>query len=276
MNANISIHMQRRLAGLIFVLGLALITGCGGVPPKRVYQPNPSGQAGKPMPLKVAVIELEDRSPGNGFTNWNLFEVFTPGYFYRTQFQKYNQTLFGTCLAAELEQSHLFEVVDYHPDWEKGAHGFRSYDIIVTGRLHQDKFERTEYTYGLLDPLGVALLLVGFPIEGTSREAMFELTAFKPHQPDRPIWTHPIKFHDSKISGMFWGHGASDLGSIRWLVNGHAISGTHVDTDFCPTELLQPHFLAMRNSFAEALKRNTAEQGGSAFAQEKTPERTTP
>mgnify|MGYP001612642472 FL=1 len=69
MNANISIHMQRRLAGLIFVLGLALITGCGGVPPKRVYQPNPSGQAGKPMPLKVAVIELEDRSPGNGFTN---------------------------------------------------------------------------------------------------------------------------------------------------------------------------------------------------------------
>ncbi len=275
MNEVICARIHMGVKSLIVVLGFLLITGCGEVPPKRVYQPNPPGQADKPMPLKIAVVELEDRSPGNGFTNWHLFEVFTPGYFYRTQFQKYHHTLFGTCLAAELEQSHLFEVVDYHPDWERVAYGFRSYDVIVTGRLHHDKFERIEYTYGLCDPICVVVMFLGLPLEAISREANFEVTAFKPLEPDRQSLTHSVRFQDSKIQGLY-NRGASDLNSMHVLVNGHNVSGTHFDTDFCPTELLRPHFLALKNSLHGALMQNIAGKDNAAFSQEKAKERNAP
>jgi len=261
------------------------------------------------MPLKIAVVELEDRSLGNGFTNWHLFEVFTPGYFYRTQFQKYHHTLFGTCLAAELEQSHLFEVVDYHPDWERVAYGFRSYDVIVTGRLHHDKFERIEYTYGLCDPICVVVMFLELPLEAISREANFEVTAFKPLEPDRQSLTHSVRFQDSKIQGLY-NRGASDLNltfpvarygvglsfrevfgiefcdtpqlaagsfiNMHVLVNGHNVSGTHFDTDFCPTELLRPHFLALKNSLHGALMQNIAGKDNADFSQEKAKERNAP
>lgn len=69
MSAHVGIHRQKGLTAVILVLGLVLVTGCGGGGEKRIYQPNPSGQVGQPMPLKIAVIELEDRSPGTGFTN---------------------------------------------------------------------------------------------------------------------------------------------------------------------------------------------------------------
>ncbi|MDH5641125.1 MAG: hypothetical protein OEY28_07515 [Nitrospira sp.] len=38
-------------------------------------------------------------------------------------------------------------------------------------------------------------------------------------------------------------------------------------TDFCTTELLHPHYLALRNSLAMVLKQNTAGEGTAALVQ---------
>lgn len=257
---------------LILAFVYLVMAGCGGTQQKRIYQANPPSKDRQPMSVKIAVVELEDHSPGTGFINWNMFEGFTPGYLYWTEYEKYHNTLFGKCLAAELKESELFEVVDYHSNWEKLAEGFPSYDLIVTGRLHQDRFEHTQYTYVLLDPLGAVLWLVGFPAFGSSRQANFELTAFKPLQPDLSIWTHPIKFEDSRVEGFYYGHGISDLGSMRALVKGHNFS----DTDFCPTELLRPAFLSMRNSLTSALGKNFSTQSSTILSEENSSERQKP
>lgn len=276
MNEIIRAYLHKGLQSVWILLACVLIIGCGGVPPKRVYQPNPPGQGGQPMPLKIAVIELEDHSPGIGFRNLNTFEIFTPGYFYWTEFQKYHQTRFGKCVAAELKESQLFQIVDYYPTWEKVAQEFRSYDVIVTGRLLQDRFERVVYTYGLCDPMCM-VWFVGAPMAGTSREAKFELTAFQSLDPNHPIWTYPVLFQDSKFDGalfgaMIYGVAGGDFSSMHALANGHNIS----DTDYCPTQLLQPHFLAMRNSLGGALKQHMVSQIDAALPATKSGERKAP
>lgn len=263
MKIHIRIHVQQGLKGLILVLGLVLIIGCGGVPPKRVYQPNPPGQVGQAMPLKIAVVELEDHSPGTGFNTLQKLAP-PPGSLYSTEFQKYHHTLFGRCVAAELKESQLFQAVDYHPTWEKIAQDFRSYDAIVTGRLQHDRFEETMYIYGL-PPW---LWLLGVPVEHDTREAAFEVTAFKPHEPDRSLWTHSIRFRDSHLRGLLYGHGENDMRSMSFLARGSNLS----DTDYCPTELLQPLFLAMRNNLAGALKQHNAGQANAPLAGAKSGE----
>lgn len=272
MNIDVRIHVQRGLKGLILGLGVVLVTGCGG-DGIRIYQPNPPSQVGQPMPLKIAVVELEDFSPGTGFNNFLILPP--PLYLYWTEYQKYHRTLFGKCVAAELKASHLFDIVDYHPHWEGVAQGFRSYDIVVTGRLLQDRFERAIYSYGLSSMSG-ALWIVGFPVEGSSREAKFELIAVKSLEPNRPVWTHSIAFEDSKVRGFFYGHGASDdMMNVHVLTKG-SVGVSLPETDFCPSGLLQPLFFAMRNSLAGTLKQNIAGQGNAPHAEAKSGERKAP
>lgn len=243
--------------GAILVIGLFTMVACGGAG-KDVYQPNLPDPSVQILPLKVAVIELEDAISVEGYQYHTVNNnALIPGALYATTFVKFHPTQFGKCIAAELKGAKLFPIVDYFSTWEKLSETFRSYDLIVAGCLAQDRVEHRSIHYGL-SMLSFPLLFVGLPWDQYSRDISFEVTAFEPLHPDHMLWTHQVKFEYAVYGGLYF-YGYSDDAQRISAEIGSGIKITH--TDFCTTEMLPPHFLALRKSLAAAVQEKMLSQG---------------
>lgn len=247
-----SSRFQAGWHGLIAAVILVTLGGCSREA-QRVYQPNPPDPSLQQFPLKVAVVELEDGSVGEGFVYpGNMGNALIPGYIYATKILKFHQTQFGMCLASELKSSRMFATVDYHPNWENLVEKFMTYDLILTGRLHYDSVEVRDMWYGL--SLGGAFLaLAGLPFESFSREVAFDIVAIKPLQPDELLWKEQVKFEDVTWRGFYYGGLAQFKADDNQALAGTA-HNEKGNTDFCTTEFLRPQFLSLRKSLSAALK----------------------
>lgn len=245
---------QRACSGCL--IGVCLLLAACSSPSKRVYQPNPADPSVQPLPLKIAVVELED---GSKETGWRKDIAFNEGLIPLTASNtldvKFNDTRYGRCLFAELKASQQFSAVDYHENWEKLAEQFKVYDLILTGHLHHDRVEAARHFYGL-GFFGVYLWFIGFPEYSYSRDIFFDVGAFKPFNPDEMLWSSEVKTKDKSYSnGFFYGKGRDGYDLIQKL------DGVGVNTDFCPSEILQPHFLALRNKLAVAFRDGVLAKG---------------
>jgi hypothetical protein len=247
-----------RLLWGVLLVSLFILPGCSHE--KRVYQPNPADPAVQTLPLKIAVVELEDGSQEEGWKKSELLnEALIPLVPSAPILVKLNDTRFGKCLSAELKASRQFSTVDYHENWEKMAEQFKTYDLVVTGHLRQDRTEATDYFYALSMP-GDLFWLLGLPAKSFSRHISIDITAFQTHAPERWLLSHKIKVQDKMFDGFYYGghtDGSSLLSKVYWL--------DPQDTDYCPTELLRPEFMALRNSLAAAIKDKVLLQGVSSL-----------
>ncbi|MEK6786977.1 MAG: hypothetical protein AABY61_16005 [Nitrospirota bacterium] len=236
---------------LVVVASIVSVVSCsGGVPPKRVYQSNPPDPSVQTLPLKLAVVELEDGSAGTGVQRPGVSAI--PGALYGTELVAFHHTLLGKCVATELKGSKSFASVEYHSNWEKLAEEYKSYDVIVTGRLLQDKIENKKHFYGL-SVVGVLFGFLGLPAQSFSREISFNLIALSPMLPDEQLWGHQIRLEHTYWKGLYYLNDWSDGESLFGAARGASITYT----DFCTPELLQPALLGMRTSLAAALKHNS-------------------
>lgn len=243
--------------GLIIMAVLVTLGGCS-TPIPRVYQPNPPDPSARLLPFRIAVVELEDGSSGEGFTYPDFTgEALIPGYIFGTKTLGFHQTLFGKCVASELKSSQMFATVEYYKNWEKLVDDFKSYDLIVTGHLLHDRLEARLFFYGLSLP-GDLFWFMGLPVMSLSREASFDIVAFNTLQPDKSLWSHPVRFEDRSWFGAFYGHCCSN---DQWSLYHRAEGGKITNTDLCPTEFLQPQFLMMRKSLAAALTEKVPSHG---------------
>lgn len=245
---------------LLAVLYLTVLVGCG-TPPKRVYQPNPPDPSVRQLPLRVAVVELEDGTDSETINTGDGFKILVPGVISVPNLVAYHQTMFGACLTKELKGSRLFAAVDYHQNWERLREEYQSYDFIVTGRLLADKVLFTGYSYGLSFASGM-LTYVGVPNYSADRDVAFEVVAFAPARPSSILWKDQYTFSDTSWGNIFWygkmaregdGNALDDPLSIIQSVS-NALPIKH--TDLCTTEKLQPLFLGMRKSLSAALREN--------------------
>lgn len=247
--------MASKLRGLCVATGLSillvLIEGCGGIE-KREYVPNSADQKVNTLPLKLAVVEFEDRNPGLAYSYGTYGPGISkiPGVLYGTAAVGYYPTQFGRCLAEELEASKIFANVAYHRNWEQLAEHFLDYDLIITGRLNQDRVEVTEYTYGLSVLAMYLHMFLGVPSHSYYRNVEFEVSAFRPTLPLKKLWAHTVKFDDSQIAGWY-GRGG-DMGDLGRNAQHRNNSLTH--SDFCTTEKLQPEFLRLTRKLENNLR----------------------
>lgn len=238
--------------------GLLMLPGCSHQ--KRVYQPNPADPLVQTLPLKIAVVELEDGTQEAGWKKGEfLNEALIPFVPSATILVKLNDTRFGKCLSAELKASRQFSIVDYHENWGKMADQFKTYDLIVTGRLHQDRTDAALNFYGLSVP-GSLLWYPGMPSHSYSRHILLNVTAFRPFEPEHMLWNQEVNIQDNSYHGLYYGQ-FTDGETLRHKVYG----GNDDGTDFCPTEILQPHFLALRNNLAAATKDKVLLQGATSL-----------
>lgn len=236
-----------RLVWVALLAGLLMLPGCSHE--KRVYQPNPADPSVQTLPLKIAVVELEDASQDEGWKKGQYNETLIPFVPSAHLVSKLNDTRFGKCLSAELKASRQYTAVDYHENWGKMAEQFKTYDLIVTGHLRQDRTEVTGHLYGL-SMLGSYLVILGMPHSSHSRHIVLDVTAFKPFSPEHMLWNQEVKIEDKSYAGFYYGYhtdGRSILSKVYEL--------NSQDTDYCPTELLRPEFMALRNSLTAALSR---------------------
>lgn len=236
------------------VTSLLILPGCSHQ--KRIYQPNPADPSVQTLPLKIAVVELEDGSQEEGWKKRQLLhEALIPFVPSAPILVKLNDTRFGKCLSAELKIARQFAAVDYHENWGKIAEQFKTYDLIVTGHLRQDRTEGTMYLYGLSLP-GDYLWILGLPFASYSRQIILDITAFNPRTPERLLWNHEIKVQDKMFRGFYYGYhtDGESLASKAYGLDSQ-------DSDYCPTELLRPEFMALRNSLADAIRGQLLHQG---------------
>lgn len=240
--------MQFRLFGhlcLAFTF-FFFLSACGGPGKPIRYDPNPPAPGAQALPLKVAVVELEDNNPA-GFEYPTPFgcPALIPGFFYGTCKVKYRPTSFGKCLAKELKHGKVYQSVDYYQNWEEISTTHQNYDLILSGRLNHDRVTELWFLYGLSLP-GDILWLVGFPANSLSREVSFEVDAFTPTQPRSVLMTEKISFDESSLFGIWYHHGKhfSNLGRGDYVREDPA-------DDFCTTEYLQPQYLSLRQKLKE-------------------------
>lgn len=248
--------------GLMLAVSLIALVGCGASA-KRVYQPNLPDAAVHRLNLKVAVVELEDESSQEAVGGASSL---IPGHLSGIDLTIYHFTMFGTCLANELKGSQLFASVDYYANWEKLAGDFKSYDLIVTGRLLADRVQAESYWYGLSAP-GAVLWFLGLPVRSVSRDVDFEVTAFAPLHPANALWNYRVSFTDLSWEGFFYGGAFSDHKDLSGLTDPSSILKSHFfqipiqHTDLCTTEKLQPPFMGMRKHLASTLNGGNLSQG---------------
>lgn len=243
-----------RLVGGVLLASLLIMPGCSHE--KRVYQPNPPDPSVQTLPLKIAVVELEDGSQEEGWKKSQLLnEALIPLVPSAPLVVKLNDTRFGKCLSTELTASRQFAAVDYHENWEKIAEQFKTYDLVVTGYLRQDRTEATAYFYAMSMP-GDLFWYLGLPSQSFSRDITLDVMAFNPNVPERLLWRHAIKVQDKTFGGLYYGYhtdGRALLSKVYELDSR--------DTDYCPTDLLRPEFMALRSSLAAAIKDKVLLQG---------------
>lgn len=247
------------------IAAFCLLLAACGPPSKRVYQPNLPEAPIQTFPIKVAVVEFEDSAREEGFAYFPGSrdpKAFLPGVLSVTDAVVLRHTLFGKCLAEELLGTKTFATTTYHSSWESLVGEFKLYDLIMTGRLVEDRVEVHGQFYGLflLSPI---LHLIGMPAFTYSREVIFEVNAFKPLQPDQHLFNHIAKFKDTSWKGLYTASKDDDLVSVDRQLEGHQV--TH--TDHCTTELLQPQFLALREGLKTTIKDNVIFHGGSSTKQ---------
>lgn len=247
-----------RWSRAVLVISMIALVGCGA-PAKRVYQPNPPDPSVRQLPLRVVVVELEDGSVGDGFVYYPGSRDpsgLLPGVLSVTDSVSYRQTMFGKCLATELQGMHSFATIKYYQTWENLAEDFGSYDLVVTGRLGKDETRVYGRFYGLslLSPIAYIL---GLPAFAYTREVGFDVWAFEPWRPDRQFWKYAVGFKDSSWKGVFTARRDDDV----VLADPQKERSQVVHTDFCTTELLQPQFLALRKSLFAAVQERILSQG---------------
>lgn len=240
--------------GFIAMVGLFALVGCSPSA-NGLYKPNSRDSSVPTIPLKVAVVEFEDGSSSVGFYQTSSFYGLIPANS-TPDVVAFHNTLFGKCLAAELKESRMFAAVEYHPSWERLVHDFETYDLVVTGRLLQDRVKGQTASYRL-GVLAAPLWMVGAPGFLMSREVMFEVNAFRSHQPDQVLWNHFVKLEEASWSGIGHDYGGDPHKLINVAVGVKQV-GT---TDFCTTEILRPQFLTLRKSLADALREKLPGQG---------------
>lgn len=237
-----------RLVWGALLASLLVMPGCSHE--KRVYQTNPADPRVQTLPLKIAVVELEDGSQEAGWKKSQILnETLIPLVLSASVMVKLNDTRFGKCLSAELKASRQYAAVDYHENWGKMAEQFKAYDLIVTGHLRQDRAEETEYSFGF-SWFGYLLMYLGLPQQSYSRQIILDLSAFNSRTPERVLWNHELRTQDKMLWGLYYGDftdGRSLQSKTYWM--------DPQDTDYCPTELLRPEFMALRNSLAATLCR---------------------
>lgn len=249
---------DRAFIGCLIGVFCLLVVACGS-PSKRVYQPNLPVSPIETFPIKVAVVEFEDSTLKEGFAYYPGSrdpKGFLPGVLSVTDAVVFRHTLFGKCLAAELQDAKIFITTTYHSSWESLGREFKSYDIIMTGRLVEDRVEVHGQFYGLslLSPI---LYLIGLPAFTYSRDVLLEVTALKSLQPDQHLFNHTVKFRDASWKGLFTASKDDDLVSVDKQLGGHQV--TH--TDHCTTKPLQPQFLALRERLKTSVKDNVVPHG---------------
>ncbi len=236
-----------RLVWGVVMASLLVMPGCSHE--KRIYQPNPADPSAQTLPLKIAVVELEYGSQDEGWKKSELLnEALIPLVPSAPTLVKLNDTQFGKCLSAELKASHQYAAVDHHEHWGKMAEQFKTYDLIVTGHLRQDRTEAIMHFYGL-SIYGSLFWYLGLPAKSFSRHIAFDITAFKPHAPERLLWSHEIKVQDKMVGGLYYGY-HTDGQSLQSKTYGMDSQ----DTDYCPTELLRSEFMALRSRLAATFK----------------------
>lgn len=244
-----------RLSRAFFGVGMIAMVGCA--PVNLVYQPNPPDPSVQQLPMRLAVVELYDGSEGEGFY-YGAFEgePMIPGYIEGVTALSFHPTKFGKCLASELKSSRMFTSVEYFPNWERLVDDYRSYDLIVTGRLQGDKVEDKMISYGL-PVVGAILWYAGFPAGHLTRDVSFEVVTFSPMNPGHEFWSQQVSFKDSAFAWLYTGFSfGEELDDLKLKD-----SSKPPKFDHCTTEFLQPQFLALRNSLAEALKAKAIGQG---------------
>lgn len=229
---------QSVVGNFTLVTIIVLLFGCTSVNQTDTYEPNPPDSSIRAIPLNVAVVEFEDKSP-SGFKLDSDFVP--PGYLYKVQSDIYLPTTFGACLTLELRQSRIFKVVNYFRDWDQITNDARRYDVIVTGSLNYDRYRHKQWAYGLSTPFVSFFCLLGIPCESYSRDTNFEIVAFLPNQPDVIVWRHLIEFDDSRMQSLY---------AMKW--DGMTVTSYVPKGGRCTTKLLQPQMLTLRTSLAAA------------------------
>lgn len=217
------------------------------------YSPNPPDSNEKIIPLRVAVAEFDDRNQYRNFDN-SMGAYFTLAYVplipYMAQTDHYYPTKFGKCLDAELRSSNMFTRVVYYQDWEVLAENYKYYDLIITGKLIEDKVHSDVSFYGL-GFVGFLLSLTQLPpYHFITRNVDFEIKAFRPNTPDKSIHIEKVHFDDSAYPALAAGRDSSDVGRRMLLATGF---GEDQKTDFCTSKQLQPKFLRFRNNLKTAI-----------------------
>lgn len=218
----------KKIAMAVVVAGLV---GCASTKPEG-YVPNPPDLQGERTKLRVAVVELENQSPGKEIFGGGA--IFLPGVLYAKRVTDYPSTNFGSCVASELRASELFSEVTYVPNWGMGPETFHKYDAIVSGGLKHDR--RTHYAtaYGI-SFLFAFPALYGAPIGWEDREASFEIWATRTNSPSQIILLKTVSFVEPSV----------------W----YGLYSGEQPRSSCPTESLQTSLLEFRLALLAALSR---------------------
>jgi hypothetical protein len=222
------------------------------------YAPNAPESLSAPTNFRVAVIEFEDQSPPDVAHGIGIASL--PGVLYGKVYTHYTPATFpkfGSCLASELHASNMFPEVTYFSSWGVGTATFHDYDLIVSGRLFQDKRESYMVNYGLTPILFSFFALMGIPSNFEDRDVSFDVVATWAKSPGQLILTKTIAFEEpSRWYGAMWGiDGNWQAGEGRIARNG------------CPSEYLNKPFIELRKGLLEVIqtrmtKPEMTQQGG--------------
>lgn len=243
---------------LVGILCAMWLGGCAHE--SRQYKPNPPDPNIQPLPLKVAVVEFEDRNPpskqGGGIAG-----LFVPGWLYEFKAELYHPTRFGQCVARELQSSDHFATVKYFPSYDELASSYKEYDLLITGVLRHDRFTVDELYYGAMLLAASLWNMLGLPQYSVERAALFEIQVRNPRQPLEVKFSRSVSFDSSE----HWGSG---IGTYLWSWDTDARilwdSWSHEErtfgapysyyspdlpySDFCPTSVLRSPFLELKNA----------------------------
>lgn len=123
------------------------------------------------------------------------------------------------------------------------ANTYKDYDLLVTGELLYDKQERGMIPTGfILLPPGSLLSLLGMPIGSMDRSIDFVVHVIQPTSPYTKLLSRKVSVPEAANSmfGLMWGEGKRKF-KVPFF-------------DACPTEIMAPEFLKIRNALAEALQ----------------------
>jgi len=219
---------QRELLTIVLsVLVACFVSACGTAEFRR-YQPNPPDAGLQTLPLRIAVVEFEDWNKYENYSNFHA-ALWTLGYVplipYMSEFDHYFPTKFGECLAAELTAAKFFTDVHYYPNWEEIQLSHKEYDLLITGKLKEDKTHSDFSFYGL-GPVGLYLSMTNImPTDFVKRHVEMEVLGFRPAAPTHELFVKHLQFDDSKNVRFISGRSGNDLGEMIGLANhGHAMN----------------------------------------------------